>query len=395
MALLDLVLENIAERDLQRLIDTAASESLYIDYKRESYGRSDSDHAEYLADISSFANTSGGDLVIGMTEDRGIPTGFSGLSGDPDAEKRRLEEIARSGLEPRIRTLGFRGITLSDGLYVLIVRIPKSYSGPHRINFKNRNRFFARASSGKYEPNVEELRGLFTQATQLADSIRSFRIDRLVRIGAGEAPIALSRDTTKVVLHVVPSPSFADRRLMDVISSIAAGTHVPLPLRGPGGGNRQAVNLDGYVNHTVNMPGQQSYAQFFRSGVIEGVTELNQRKEDGDPYFVGPEFTQKVVGALRQYLSVLESYGTGLPVYAMLSLCNARRCRYRYVVEGTGGWNDTEPLGRDVVTLPEVLVENFSVDSPTVLRPLFNILWNAFGFLRCDMYNAEDRWKGT
>jgi predicted HTH transcriptional regulator len=87
MALLDIALGKIADTDLQRLIDGEAAESLYIDYKRQSYAGGDADRAEFLADISSFANTSGGDLVIGMVEEGGVPTGFSGLQIDMDAEK--------------------------------------------------------------------------------------------------------------------------------------------------------------------------------------------------------------------------------------------------------------------------------------------------------------------
>src|SRR5665213_10933 len=395
MALLDIPLGKIDETDLQRLITNEAAESLYIDYKRQSYGGSDSDRAEFLADISSFANTSGGDLVIGMVEDKGVPTAFSGLQIDVDAEKRRLEEIARGGLEPRVRNISIHAIRRQDGTSVLIVRMPRSYAGPHRVTLKGRSRFYARASSGKYEPNVEELRGLFTGGAQLADRVRAFRAERLLRIAAGETPVPLAPESTKVVLHVVPAPAFSDARLLDLVSTMVAGTHVPLPPRGSGGGNQYRVNLDGFVNYTSPPPGVgASYAQFFRNGIIEGVAELSRRREGGGSYFVGPEFSKIIVAALRQYLSVLESYDTGLPVYALISLCNAGQCRYRYIVDGTNGWNDTEPLLRDMVALPELYIDSFSPDVPATLRPIFNILWNAFGFLRCDMYDEQGGWKG-
>jgi hypothetical protein len=114
-----------------------------------------------------------------------------------------------------------------------------------------------------------------------------------VKIAAGETPTPLGPGG-KIVLHLVPLPSFADNRLMDVVSAVVGGTHVPLPLDGMSGGNRVAVNLDGLLNYADRRPGaRQSYAQFFRSGAIEGVGELNRRDSDGHPYFVGPEFTQK------------------------------------------------------------------------------------------------------
>src|SRR5712691_99521 len=108
MALLDIPLDRVTENDLQRLIDAGAPESLYIDYKQQAYGDKENEHVEYLADVSSFANTAGGDVVIGMAEVSGIPHAFTPFTGDADRERRRLEDIARTGLEPRIRNLWTR-----------------------------------------------------------------------------------------------------------------------------------------------------------------------------------------------------------------------------------------------------------------------------------------------
>ena len=41
----------------------------YIDYEACTYGVNGEQRREFLADISSFANTAGGDLLIGMTCD--------------------------------------------------------------------------------------------------------------------------------------------------------------------------------------------------------------------------------------------------------------------------------------------------------------------------------------
>ena len=42
-------------------------------YKQKFPTNSDVDRKEFLADISSFANASGGDLVFGITEENGSP----------------------------------------------------------------------------------------------------------------------------------------------------------------------------------------------------------------------------------------------------------------------------------------------------------------------------------
>jgi hypothetical protein len=393
MALLDIPLDKITETDVRRLITAGAAESLYIDYKQATYGGKEADHAELLADVSSFANAAGGDLVIGVAETGGVPSAIVPFTGNADDERRRLEDIARTGLEPRVRNLQTRAIPLAAGGAVIVVRVPRSYAPPHRVIYKNRSRFWARASSGKYEPNVEELRHIFTEAPRIAERITAFRTDRIVRIAAGETPVPLGPGG-KVAIHVVPVPAFADGRLLDVVSAVAAGTHVPLPLDGMGAGNRPGINIDGFLNYTDRPAGgRQSYAQFFRSGVIEGVGNLSKRDADGNPYFVAAEFTNKVVIALRQYLSVLEAFDAGLPVYAFLSLCDVGQCYYRYSPDGAG-WSDTGPLNREILALPEVHIDNFRTDVPTLMRPVFNVLWNAFGFQQCEMYDGQGVWKG-
>jgi predicted HTH transcriptional regulator len=133
MALRHLTLNQIDEAQLQRLIDGRASETRDIEYKRDSYGNADKDHGEYLADISSFANAAGGDIIVGMTARGGVPTGFSPLQIDSDAEILRLENIARTGLQPRIFGLVIRGVPIAGGGSILVVRIPRSYNQPHRI----------------------------------------------------------------------------------------------------------------------------------------------------------------------------------------------------------------------------------------------------------------------
>jgi len=66
MALTHIPLDRITDGHLSALIKAGAAESLHIEYKRETYGGNDDARREFLADISSFANSVGGDLVIGI-----------------------------------------------------------------------------------------------------------------------------------------------------------------------------------------------------------------------------------------------------------------------------------------------------------------------------------------
>jgi hypothetical protein len=392
MSLIGIPLDKIGESEIQRLLSMRVAESLYLDYKQETYGDTDKDRSEFLADISSFANTLGGDLVIGVAEAKGSPTGLTPFTGDCDAEKRRLEQIALTGLEPRISNLRIHAVPLAAGGHVLVVRAPRSFNPPHRVIARNSNRFWARAGTTKYEPNVEQLRHLFNDAPHLLERIRAFQTDRLVKIAAGDTPIPL-RQVGKVVLHVMPLPAFADGRMLDIVSVLANGTHLPLPLDEVGFAYRGAVNLDGYLNYTAGHEGARlAYAQFFRNGAIEGVGEL--RSDDGvKSRFIGADFTNLVVSRVRQYLDVLKAYDMGLPIYIFLSLCGADRVVYRHAPEAMG-WIETQPMGRAIVPLPEIHLDSFVVDVPAVLRPVFNVLWNAVGLGQCDMYDGSGKFRG-
>ena len=92
------------------MVADKVAESRTLDYKEKLPGQSDGDKKEFLADITSFANASGGDIIFGVAEERdaqnrptGIPKEITGLGMiNVDAEKLRLEAIIREGIEPRL-----------------------------------------------------------------------------------------------------------------------------------------------------------------------------------------------------------------------------------------------------------------------------------------------------
>jgi len=272
MALLHLPLDQINETQLQRLPDGKASETREIDYKRESYGNGDKDHGEFLADISSFANTVGGDIVIGMADKSGVPTGFAPLQIDIDAELLRLENMARTGLQPRIFGLSVRPVAVAGGS-LLIVRIPRSGNPPHRIirQGSGHHRFWARSAAGKYEPNVDELRLLFGRAPQLAERMRDLRFDRIARIVANDTPVPLM-DPHALIMHVVPFSAF-DLQIPLPLNP-GAGLYLKFQPIGTSHAAGSRINIDGLLTlSNVGKDGRhwRTYVQTFHNGIVEAV----------------------------------------------------------------------------------------------------------------------------
>ena len=71
--------DDITKADIDGLITNAVSGPRTLDYKRQLPGNSDDDKREFLADVSSFANAAGGDILFGISEDNGVPTSADGL----------------------------------------------------------------------------------------------------------------------------------------------------------------------------------------------------------------------------------------------------------------------------------------------------------------------------
>lgn len=65
--MLDKPLDEVTEAGIQELVDESVFESKEIEYKEFLNPSDDSDHkTKLLAEVTSFANTRGGDLIVGM-----------------------------------------------------------------------------------------------------------------------------------------------------------------------------------------------------------------------------------------------------------------------------------------------------------------------------------------
>jgi predicted HTH transcriptional regulator len=80
MALLNRAFDVLSEQDLLELITSGIREDRSLEYKQQMPGSSDGDKKEFLADVSSFANASGGFLVFGMNENQGLPISLPGIA---------------------------------------------------------------------------------------------------------------------------------------------------------------------------------------------------------------------------------------------------------------------------------------------------------------------------
>jgi len=106
--------------------------------------------------LVAFANTDGGQFILGVTKDRRI----QGVD-DPDRAMQRLDNIAYNNCEPPI-TIIQETVRDDRGAVVVVVNIPKGDQRPYRTN---KGDYYIRTTSGRRRASRQELLRLF-QATE-------------------------------------------------------------------------------------------------------------------------------------------------------------------------------------------------------------------------------------
>lgn len=376
------------EADLQCLFEV--QEDKYLEYKELPPTNDPEDKKEFLADVSAFANAGGGTIIYGAEEQRGpdrkatgFPAAFNGIpAAEADGQIRRLENLIRDGIRPRIPGVSFEPpIPLANGNVVLVLQIPKSWAAPHVVDYMNRWRFYSRNSAGKYPLDVAEVRGAFLQAELTSQQVSAFRIDRLAKIVAGETPVSL-QDGAKTVLHLIPLNSF-DPTVRYDLSGISAMRLCPIfPMTWD-----YRLNFDGAVSYSGGLADARGYLQVFRNGKIEAAdTRLLTAEVEGMRCVPAEGFEKALVEAYERYIKILRSLEVPAPIVVCLSLLG---------VKGYFLFHGDVPedrIDRDDLLMPEVIVEDLAEESSRVLKPLFDLLWNAAGLPRSRFYDANGRW---
>jgi len=295
-------IKNINEENINSLKENQVAESKHLEYKLILPSEKYDDKKEFLADLSSFANSDGGTIIYGIREDKGIPTEISGMQiENPDAEILRLENLLRTSIEPRIIGTYFHPLKLSSGKYLIVVHIPKSFNQPHAVNFQGHWRFYSRNSAGKYPLEVSELRSLMTLSSTVRERIRNFRIERISRIKNGDLQIPISNEP-KFIYHMIPLSSFSTDTIIDLAKFERANFKYELFYNLP-----KLFNYEGILIHnhkeTYNA---DMYIQIFRNGTIEVFASYLHKADKKIIFRNG--FEKEMIDHIPHYLSVIKFF---------------------------------------------------------------------------------------
>ena len=382
--------DDIDAATMQALIEAGASESVHLDFKRDSYGNADADKKELLKDITAFANALGGHLIIGMDEEDGAASALTLLAGiDVDQELLRLESITRTGVEPTIIGLRMKRIDVEGGSIILI-HVPRSFNPPHRVIFKNTNRYYARNSAGVHELSLEELRMLFGEQRSIEERAKAFIGGRFLRIQGNDGAMPIPVSDGVLVMHLVPLSDFGAARRND-ISDLLAQHQLFRPIGSTGFSSR--VNLEGYC---VYRGGDicHGYTQIFRDGSLEATTASMFRIREGQRYFPSLALPERLIEAIKHYMKGLRAIEASPPILLQISAMNVQGIRMG--VDRAQFWDEPPPYERDELHLPPTVITEYREDDnyESVIAEQMDFLWNAFNFDRCFYFDEEGKWVG-
>jgi hypothetical protein len=382
--------DEITPDDILSLLANKVAERKVLEYKGKLPGGSDSSRKEFLADVCSFANTSGGDIIYGIRDERdatgkatGMPEAIVGLAGmNLPSEITRLESMIRDGIRPRIANLQTKDIEIAGHGSVVVLRIQRSWVGPHMVTYGGTSRFYARHSTGKYQLDVQEIGQAFAAQRSLGEQLRNWRAERAVRAVSDDGILALD-GPAKLLLHFVPSGALIGERpaISWPLPARARSLLRPCSLATE---TFRRYNADGFLVYSVNDSGRcASYVQLFRNGSLEyGDGEIlnwgkNYGKEETSQ-IPSRTFEEKLIEVFGNALLLINQLGITDTVYFSCTLLGVQglrlsRTKFNDLVKHT--------FDRQIVQTPEVQID-LSESEPyrSSLLPVVNSIWQANGY---------------
>ncbi len=398
MAIADRPLDQIVEMDVQALVDAKASESDTLDFKLELPGRSEKDIVGLAADVAAFANTKGGDIVYGMDEEEGVATELFGVPAEGlDRAILRLDEIINSRVKPTVHSLRFHPVTLASGRIAVVLRIPRSWNGPHAMINGDWLRFVVRRSRNNATLNVGEVHEASRRSARAIERKRAFRAERIAKVIANETPVILP-PWPKLAFHLMPLTITDSGERIDLERFRQAGIywHSAHPLGIVS--THVRYNFDGLLRQGDESSTYQpsAYVQFFRDGTLESVSAYSLQDRSSSAKLIASDlFERSLITGLGTYLRLYQAINMPLPLVMMVTLTGVEG----YSIQLPPGSNFVEVgelFDRDILVVPEVIIDSYQHEAnpSVILRPCFDAVWNASGWSRSMNYDANGAWRG-
>ncbi len=375
--------DDIQLQDIESLYSTLNREIRTVEYKRVLELDTNDQKKEFLADISSFANSSGGDIYFGIDELNGI----CGFEIDKiDGFILKIEQIIRDGIEPRI-AYRIKDFNIFENKFLIFIRVNKSYNSPHQVKIFGWEKYFSRAENGKFKLDVYQLKHSFLNTNSAKLKINEFVIDRVSNVISDNTPIKLNSNP-KIIFHAIPIPSFIDTSEFHILpDGRDFDKFRPLSSSGDYG---KRINFDGLVTYS----GNNSYLQIFRNGSLESVDVSiisPQNSTTGEKIIPVTLLEDKLIEGITTHLELINKFNADYPIALFLNIIGISG----YSFGASNRWEiEKVILDRNHLKFEELIVETKNEPVVKILKPWFDRLWQAFNYEYSTNYFSETEWRG-
>lgn len=376
--------------DIQSLIDNKVPESRTLDYKRE-LKFDEKSKVELLYDISSFYNTDGGCLVIGLDELKDENDRKTGIPVLPDEKviiknfdelKLRIEEVIRQSTNPQIANLVFSQLLSLNNSNVFLIGIPKTRSLPSMVTYSNNNRFYKRKSNGKYILDTYELYDTFLQVNLMEDKIAEFIKERQIAVFEDKFWEGIG-SLHSVLIHTIPIHSFNNQ--IENFSNYEMQKFFIEELKVPG---RHSYSyrycLEGFHLYSNRLPNSPEviipYNLIFRNGIIETFSNepfftSNSEKLYLDSTVMLTMIKEQVAKSFKIYKDLFGE----MSFYISIKLQNIKNLYLNSRLLNAMKFRNNE------LQLPITLMSEDIAEGKKSLKNILDILWQSTGNNECPL----------
>lgn len=380
-------IHELEEADILALREKEIGESRVLDYKREMYTSGDADKRDLACDISAFANSSGGFLIVGVEcdEEANKPTEITGIDKS-NAESRiesvcldRIDEPLSHGRDYRLQPVS---LSSSDRV-VLVIQVFESLRAPHIVSFQKQRYFYVRHGKQNRPADINDIRAIFEKVHGYMSRAESFIVERKPHhrnpngdgfgwITFSIVPLAMAKTLVKVDHETL---SWFRRTALHPRASFGGF---------PTAGNLQPSKIGFSYIEKASTSKIRSRVDVFRNGCVELGIEVNS--ERGDDRIIPTRWLAWTLLAALHFAGQLyqfcQYYGD---VRILLRFSDAQGYRLTRMDPRPSRSFDENDIEAEVDFNSNHLVEQ----PERVLKDVMDQLSNAFGYLGSDCFDEQ------
>ena len=132
--------------------------------------------------------------------------------------------------------------------------------------------------------------------------------------------------------------------------------------------------------------------QLFRSGIIEYL-RVYEPADNGLIYIPSVEYERALLESYQNGTVLLRDLGFEPPIYVFLTLAGVRGSQLATGRNFRFFHGEVSPFDRDVLAIPNVEMLSFNDRGTEIMKPMFDIVWNAAGYPVSPNFDENLNWR--